>query len=504
MNLFTINIEKQIIYIFAIMIVLNVIPAIFIESDYQRNYLYAQDENSEEEDEDWGDEEEELFVFSGMVELENFFNTYTEQDMKDVNKKNEVRNRLKMKFGTEYIYLNSVTNIYFLPTFINSEFYNDYRYSEGNSFSRNLQLSSEGAEASFNELYFNYSFETVRLRLGNQIYAWGTADVFNPTSYFNPSDMREVLFKSEDEMKYGVPSLSGMIFLGDFTLELIYLPMHIPGGFSPAGNFWSMDMDDDLYSIRFAENNGMDIDWKNFAYGAKFSASISGFDFSLSGYHGPDKDFVTRPARVVIEANQKPIIEVVPENFIVDYIGFDFATTVSKFAFQAEAVYSPDKTGLVEQDVNSIENPNDLILPYEVKQSHYISYGIGANYFIPLNRLIKDHAGDTVLAFEWSQSMYFDDEISAPLLSGIIAGRLQDSFIDGKLKIDLRDLYDVMKGGNRLWPLIGWNFQNGWQMDISYAHIYGSSKESGFSTENSIFYYLEDNDIVMWRIIYEY
>ncbi|MEZ4565798.1 MAG: DUF1302 family protein [Desulfobacterales bacterium] len=62
----------------------------------------------------------------------------------------------------------------------------------------------------FRELYYNWSREKFRVRMGNQVIAWGTADFLNSTSYFNPSDLRELLFKDEDQVALPVPAVSGL------------------------------------------------------------------------------------------------------------------------------------------------------------------------------------------------------------------------------------------------------------------------------------------------------
>ena len=126
------------------------------------------------------------FEISGFISNKNIISTYTEQEPGDINRKNELRANIKLKSGSDDFYLFLNTNQYIIPLAINDEF----RYSENFRIGRNGTISGTFYEMNAREFYVNLAFEKIRLRAGNQVYGWGTADVFNPTSYFNPQDLR--------------------------------------------------------------------------------------------------------------------------------------------------------------------------------------------------------------------------------------------------------------------------------------------------------------------------
>ena len=453
------------------------------------------DENPEMyEEDDIGPE----FTYSGFTEFQTFVNTGTGQSFKDKNKKNEIRNRLQMRYGTEDLSIFSVSNIYLFQTYMNQRADDHYRYTKNKGVSRNLRFSSREAELSFDELYLNYNRGDFRLRAGNQIYGWGTADAFNPTSYFNPSDTRELFFRDDDENKAGVPSLSGMFFLGDFTLEAVFVPVHIPPITAPEGNFWAVTVDSFLMPIVFDEPERLGIDIDNVGYGARLSTSMGGVDMSLSGYRGPDKSQLFLPDGVIFQGTT-PVLQIKSQASIVSMFGIDFSATLGDFVVQLEAVYSPDKMGIVEQRITS---PPALTLPFEVERSRHISYATGFNYFIPLDRLIDGHTGDAVFTFEWFQSRYLDSGLHPPSFTDIITCKFEDSYFDGHITTAIKGIFETRHGGKIFWPEIGYDFQNGLSLKLSYAGIWG---EKGSAFENtSIFHYFKDNDIVMGTVRYEY
>jgi len=447
------------------------------------------------------DEEAEIELsYSGFIELENYFSTNDEQDFDDANKKNEIRNRLKLRYGTDELYLFTASDIYFFPSFIDEQIGEDYHYSQDSGVSRNLRISNRESELRFDELYINYSRGDFRLRAGNQIYGWGTADAFNATSYFNPYDARELIFRDDDEWKVGVPSLSGMFFMDSCTLEMVFVPVHVPMIFFTEDTFWSIDYLDDSYPLKFGETNGLDMEPENFGFGGRVSASIKGVDVSLSGYHGPDREPVFLPSRTLLIPNEPISLLIEPKYYVVNMVGFDVTTTfLDDFVVQAEAAYSPDKRGLVRQN---LDNFQEIELPFEVKKSHYISYAVGFNYFLPLNKLLEDHEGESVFTFEWFQSKYFESELYPPFITDIMTCRYEDSYYDSRIKVEVTGIFEMKKGGTLFWPEVGYDFQNGFSTYLSYANI--SADEGSSWEDNSLFYYFRDDDIVIWRMRYEY
>ena len=428
-------------------------------------------------------------TLNGFIEYEDFLSTRTDQEPADINKKSEFRGNLRLKYGRDRVFMYANANLYIAPVFIDEDLNNEYIYSEGFETGRNGRVSNRAFELEFRELYLNYGFGKYRLRAGNQIYGWGTADVFNPTSYFNPFDLREFLFRDEDELKKGVPSFSTMVFMDIFTVEMVVAPVHTPMTVADVDNFWALKYREGPFPVYVAGPEPLPVALENVSLGARLSKSVSGVDVSFSLFHGPDRDPVFRPRRTVLAPSEPVSVEVVPEHLPSTSVGFDFSTDLGKFVIQGEAAYTPDKPGVVEQPYSI-----NTRFPFEVKRSHYISYSGGFNYFIPLNLLFENHEGDTIFTFEWNQSRYFDNSLMAPLISDILTARLQDSYFDSRLSVTFTLLMDVRNSGYLLWPVVEYDFQNGFKLSLAYGHIEGN--------DDTVFGYFRDNDIIMLKARY--
>ncbi len=444
-----------------------------------KNPLVSEDD---EDDEVEGEVSSISTNISGFVEFENFTSTYPEQEFKDSFKKNELRNNWKIKIGTETFYLNSDTNIYV----------NDY---EGDSrVTRNLTITGAPYEISFNQLFLNYEFSVVRIRVGNQVHAWGTADVFNPTSYFNPMDMREALFRDQDEMKLGVPSLSSLFYIGDSSIEVVYVPVHVPVLIPGTGTFWEIKYEERGYPVTVLDPEALDVSGKNMALGIKFSTNIWSTDFNISAYYGPDVEPIFRPIGTIANIpNTPPAAAVLPEYHINPAFGFSFSRTLGKFVFQGEIAYNPFKTGVIDQNLDN----NLPEFPFSVRRYHAVRTSVGINYFIPLNKLFPGHEGETVLTIEWSRPTAFGaDDIMEPMIGDTLAIRFDDSYFNDKLKVSMTSVIDPNEASVMLMPEIGYKFSNGISITGSYTWLHGG--------ESSFMGIYTDNDFFKVRVRYEY
>lgn len=431
--------------------------------------------------------------------FENIIHTDRKRHFKDAWEKNEISALFEFQYGDADDYLFSQTGLYFFPTFISDTAGEEYVYSSESKTYRNLRISSDASEVIFRELYYNWSRKKFRVRVGNQIIGWGTADFLNSTSYFNPSDLRELLFKDEDQVALGVPSVSGLFFLKGFTVETVFVPVHTAAVFPETGNFWAVKKVEDEYPVIFGDANPMDANSKNFGYGARLASTYKGIDFSFSGYHGPDKDPVLLPSGTVLIENQTVSVLVQPEYFIVDYVGFDSAFTYEDFVFQVEAAYSPNKSGFVRQDTT---RPQDLTFPYDTRKTDYLSYSIGVNYFIPLRKLLPGHAGESLFTLEWYQAGYFDDDIEEPQITDFLTCRFQDTYFGDRISVSMTGIVETRNNGVVLWPQIGYDFLNGFAVEVGYVAIDGHGE--GDYQKDSIFYYYKDNDFIMVNIRYAF
>ncbi len=457
----------------------------------------------------WEEDNPVEYSLTGTMEFVSLISTYSKQDISDAVKKNEVKGRFAVKYGTDTTFLFTAINLNFQLSLFSDDIQEKCSYSKDTEITRNLRISSSDSEIAINELYLNYATDNARFRAGNQVFDWGTTNLISPTSYFNPGDWRELFFNMMQEEAMigipsiswlGTPSLSAMFFLEDYAFEIVVSPVHTPMLLPLNNGFWSVKMDNNIFSVDIEKTEAMEINPENTGIGARVSGSILGADFSVSAFHGPDKEAVLIPHSTALLPNEQITVLVRPQYSIINMAGMDFSLTRKNFALQFEAVYSPDKHILSEVD---IKMPDQIRLPVEDNKSRYIAYAAGVNYFVPLYKLIKGHKGISILFFEYSQSKYFDADQSGALFPNLMACGYLDSFFKNRFTTSITAFFDKESGSYVLQPQIGYNLRNNLSFRLSYTDISGKSNNDRGMIE-PIFYYYKDNDVLIWKICYAF
>lgn len=165
---------------------------------------------------------------------------------------------------------------------------------------------SDALTSLFREAYLNYYTPNIDWRLGKQIISWGSSYLLGPTSYFSPYDLT-VLNPGEKHM--GVLAGTGTLY-GPWRTEfsMVITPffathMQTPGSESAMLNhsieqtIRSINRQIPLPGIRVVSDPQQPVvpgsvrpTVENTQGGIKLTKrDLSGFDLSLSGYHGRDR-----------------------------------------------------------------------------------------------------------------------------------------------------------------------------------------------------------------------
>ena len=88
------------------------------------------------------------------------------------------------------------------------------------------------------EVYMDIFFESIDLRIGKQQIIWGKADGVFITDIISPKDLREFLLPDFDEIRTGVTAVKADYYIGDNTLEFVWLTSFTPTAMPEEGSIW--------------------------------------------------------------------------------------------------------------------------------------------------------------------------------------------------------------------------------------------------------------------------
>ncbi len=121
---------------------------------------------------------------------------------------------------------------------------------------------NKGAEIDLKEVYVDLHFDRADLRIGKQTIIWGEAEGAFITDLVSPRDMRSFILADFTEIRKAVPALKANLYLGDYTLEGIWVTHHVPSTLPSKDSLWARKPSISFAApptINEAENIGTDL-----------------------------------------------------------------------------------------------------------------------------------------------------------------------------------------------------------------------------------------------------
>lgn len=414
---------------------------------------------------------------NGYIESENYLTVENRfQENEDVDK-SEAHIKLNVSANIGPLSFNSTIHSYGYP-------------DEG-------AVTKEGYDEKMiiTEGYISYTGEHIDIKAGRQMIKWGTADSVNPTSYFNPIDLSEMLLKGADEIFIGVYALQGTLLWGNSSLKMVVTPSHtkpiLPEENAPWHLGWTpvpvdltnlMDMEISLPVTRRKKSESLKGS-KNIGTGFRFASNLTGMDYSFSMYHGPDRDVILKPERYIdIQNPDTSTVIMKPVYDSITSAGGDFALSSGNITWQMEASYTFDKPAVPDPFKQEITDEG-------IKKTGFLLYAVGGT-------LITD--SDYTIIFEYIDSFYTKEEekFIAPFFQNIISLNTMKTICSGSLNLNLMLLYDPAEHGALILPEIGWDFQNGACITLAAAIFEGN--------KSSLFGSYDDKDLISLSFKYHF
>ncbi len=166
--------------------------------------------------------------------------------------------------------------------------------------------------------------QPVEILLGKQVFAWGTADAFNPTDNLNPYDAMDPI----DNEKLGVYSAAARASAGPASLTFVVVPVFTPTRGPLTGSRW---VEPPTLVVDSREVPGPSVD--HLQYATRLKATVAGWDVSGSYFDGFDPNPVLRAG---VRGAQTVFTPVYTR---LKVPGVDFSTTFGKLEVHAEGAF---------------------------------------------------------------------------------------------------------------------------------------------------------------------
>jgi len=334
--------------------------------------------------------------------------------------------------------------------------------------------NKEELELLLREGYLDLFFSSMDLRIGKQQIIWGKADGVFITDVVSPKDLSEFLLPDFEEIRMGVNAVKSNFYIGDHTLELIWLPVFTPTQLPATGSIWRPDYSSDFpVAPNVHDAKQVSNKFENSEAFAKYSLMSSIIDIEVMGGYTWDDDPSMHIKKSATIMNMKPVpaIDVYPEYHRLGLGGGSFSSTIGPVVLRGEGAYYSGKHFNTED-----EDAKDALV-----EKDYANYMAGVDYTLP---------GDVKTSVQFIQKYIvdYDSKIVDDEFQNLATFLISRDFINETLNLQLFVYYDIDSEASLVRPKISYKYADGFTILLGANIFTGSVGMFGQYSDNNMLY----------------
>ena len=339
------------------------------------------------------------------------------------------------------------------------------------------QYSDKELVLGLREAYMDIYFDKMDLRIGKQQIIWGKADGVFITDIVSPKDLSEFLLPDFSEIRIGVTSLKADYYIGDNTLEFVWIPTFTSTVMPDENSIWRPKMNFPINPTWDFSKKEVDKTLENSEVFAKFSAMTSAIDFELMGAYMWDDDPAMHMNATIDPNTHQSSLTITPEHHRLSVAGGSFSTTLGAFVIRGESAYYFGKyfsTDNMMQDSGLIEKD----------YAHYL-LGIDTSLW------------DVKLSTQFVQQaiLDYDDSIKNDEFDNTMTFLASKTFLRETLRLELFSYIGLNDSDALIRPKIVYNLADGFEITLGSNMFIGDSGKFG---------QYDDNDMLFGKIKYSF
>lgn len=308
------------------------------------------------------------------------------------------------------------------------------------------------------ELYLDLYFDNFDLRIGKQQVVWGKADGVFITDIVSPLNLTEFLLPDFDEIRTGVIAAKLNYYVGNGTIEAIWIPQFTPTIRPGAGSIWYVEPDFPAPATFDWSKSEISPSLENSEFFLKYSAMTSNIDFEImGGYTWDDNPTMHIQKEFSIDSTATPPspiltgLVVTPEHHRLTIAGGSFSTEIKGFILRGEAAYYNGK----------YFQTTDPMATDALIQKDYLHYVAGLDFNVGNVKMSAQFIQQYIL--DYNDMMYQDEAVNTATflarydmlretlhleLFSYIGLTNSDALIRPKVTYDFDDSFSILLGGN--------------------------------------------------------
>jgi len=340
------------------------------------------------------------------------------------------------------------------------------------------QNSDRDLDINLREAYLDIFFDHTDFRLGKQQIIWGKADGVFITDIISPKNLSEFLLPDFDEIRMGITALKADYYLGNHTLEAVWIPAFTATVAPNAGSIWYKTPVFPIAPIFDYSFKAVSPSLENSELFAKFSAMTSVIDFEVMGGYAWDDDPTMHVQKTIDPATlQLSSITVIPQHHRLGIGGGSFSSTLGAIIFRGESAYYSGKYFQTD-DISATDG---------IIKKNYLHYLLGLDFNIGEIRISSQVIQQAILNYD-NQIVNDELENTATIL-------ISRTFLRETLKIELFSYIGLSNQDALIRPKLTYDFTDGFQILLG-ANIF-TGREGRFAQ-------YDDNDMIYCKVKYSF
>ncbi|MBT3180861.1 MAG: hypothetical protein HN340_08195 [Candidatus Marinimicrobia bacterium] len=348
------------------------------------------------------------------------------------------------------------------------------------------QTPNQDVTLGLREAYMDVYFDNMDLRIGKQQIIWGKADGMFITDIVSPKDLGEFLLRDFDEIRTGITSLKANYYLGDNTVEMVWIPTFTPTIMPDETSIWSripefplpITIDESQKEIpgRLENSEGF----------IKFSGMSSLLDYEIMAGSMWDDDPNLHVSPIIEQGNPQPLgLTLTPKHHQLTLVGGSFSSELGGFILRGEGAYYMGKQF-------SALNPDQLNLPTSLLEKDYAHYLIGTDFSIGTTRFSTQFIQRAILDY--------DDLIVQEELDNTMTFLANRTFLQETLTLQLFGYFGLNNEDALIRPSVTYDLADGFEI-LAGANIFVKNEDSENTGQ---FGYYDDNDMIYVKMKYSF
>ena len=340
------------------------------------------------------------------------------------------------------------------------------------------QYPDRDLDIGLREVYLDIFFDAMDFRLGKQQIIWGKADGVFITDIISPKNLSEFLLPDFDEIRMGVTALKADYYLGNNTLEAVWIPAFTATVAPDSGSIWYKTSSFPITPSFDYSQKEVTPSLENSEFFAKFSAMTSLIDFEVMAGYAWDDDPAIHVQKTVDQATmQLSSITVTPRHHRLGICGGSFSTTLGPVVLRGESAYYSGKYFQTE----------DMTATDGLTEKNYLHYLMGVDFNI----------GEFLISTQFIQQaiLDYDDDIVNDEFENTATVLLSRTFLRETLKLELFSYIGLNNKDALIRPKLTYDFTDGFQFLLG-ANI--------FTGAEGRFGQYDDNDMIYLKVKYSF